>query len=254
MKEKLFSIAILLATVSIAINSYITAKNTQTLLIKPQMEAIILKQTVIEKKLASIEGTLEKIKAPFDFLDKMKAPPAEDFGKEYKIDTGSSPVKGKKEAKVTIIEFSDFQCPFSKRFHAVIADVLNVFPNDVNFVFKNFPLSMHPQARSAAKASLAAGQQGKYWEMVDLLFKNSHELSEDKYKQLAGQLGIDADKFMKDYKQKDAEWEKLIKEDMAIADSVDVRGTPTFFVNGKKTMARDLESFKSEINLILENK
>ncbi|MBM3248253.1 MAG: hypothetical protein FJZ10_02375 [Candidatus Omnitrophica bacterium] len=251
MKDKLFIIAILLATVSIAINSYITAKNTQTLLIKPQIEEIMLKQTAIEKKLASIEGTLVKIKAPFDFLDKMKPPPAEDFSKEYKIDIGSSPVKGRKEARVTIVEFSDFQCPFSKRFHAVIVDVLNAFPKDVKFVFKNFPLSMHPQARSAAKASLAAGEQGKYWEMVELLFQNNQNLSDDKYKELAGQLGMNAEKFMKDYKDKDAEWDNRIKEDMAVANAVDVRGTPTFFINGMKTMSRDLEGFKGQIEHIL---
>ncbi len=251
MKDKLFIVAILLATVSIAINSYITARNTQTLWIKPQIEEIMFKQAAIEKKLASIDASLEKIKAPFEFLEKRKMPQAEDLNKEYKIDIGRSPVKGKKDAKVTIVEFSDFQCPFSKRFHVVIADVLNAFPNGVKFVFKNFPLSMHPQARSAAKASLAAGEQGKYWEMVELLFQNNQNLSDDKYKELAGQLGMDVEKFTRDYKEKDAEWEKLIKDDMAVADSVDVRGTPTFYINGKKTMARDLAGFKAQIEEIL---
>ncbi|HOX54667.1 MAG: thioredoxin domain-containing protein [Candidatus Omnitrophica bacterium] len=252
MKEKLFIIAILLATVSIAINSFITARNTQTLFLKPQIQEIMLKQTLIEKQLATMEITLNKLQATFDFLDKMKPPPAEDFSKFYNIDLGRSFVKGNKNAKVTIVEFSDFQCPFSKRFHAVIEDVLKAFPNDVKFVFKNFPLAMHQQARSAAKASLAAGLQGKYWEMVDLLFKNSPDFSEEKYKEWAGQLGLNVEKFMQDYKEKDAEWEKLIKDDMALADSVDVRGTPTFFVNGLKTMARDLASFKGQIDLILK--
>lgn len=252
MKERLLIIGILLATVSIAVNSFITAKNTQTLSIKSQIEEILSRQEAMDKRLASMESSLVVIKAPFAAMEKMKMPPAEDFSKEYKIDIEQSQVKGKKNAKVTIVEFSDFQCPFSKRFHAIITDVLNAYPNDVNFVFKNFPLSMHPQARSAAKASLAAAQQGKYWEMVELLFQNNQNLSDDKYKELAGQLKLDVEKFARDYKEKDAEWEKNIKDDMAVADSVDVRGTPTFFINGKKTMARDLAGFKAQIEEILK--
>jgi protein-disulfide isomerase len=252
MKEKLFITAILLATVSIAVNTFITAKNTQALFIKPQIEEIVLKQSSIEEKLASIEAALDKMKSPLEFLDRMKPPPAEDFSKVHKLDIGRSYVQGNKDAKVTIVEFSDFQCPFSKRFHAVIPDVLKAFPDEVNYVFKNFPLAMHSQARSAAKASLAAGLQGKYWEMVELLFKNNQEFSDDKYKQLAGQLGIDVEKFTRDYKERDAEWEKLIKEDMELAASVDVRGTPTFFINGMKTLARDLANFKTQIDQILK--
>jgi protein-disulfide isomerase len=251
MKERLLIIGILLATVSIAVNSFITAKNTKTLSIKSQLDEILLRQETMDKRLVSIESSVEVIKAPFVAMEKMKNPPAEDFSKVYKIDIGQSQVKGNKDAKVTIVEFSDFQCPFSKRFHAVIEDVLKAYPNDVKFVFKNFPLSMHPQARSAAKASLAAAEQGKYWQMVDLLFQNNQVLSEDKYKELAGQLGMNVGKFMKDYKDKDAEWEKRIKDDMVLASSVDVRGTPTFFVNGMKTMARDLEGFKAQIDEIL---
>lgn len=251
MKERLLIIGILLATVSIAVNSFITAKNTKTLSIKSQLDEILFRQETMDKRLVSIESSVEVIKAPFVAMEKMKNPPAEDFSKLYKIDIGQSQVKGNKDAKVTIVEFSDFQCPFSKRFHAVIEDVLKAYPNDVKFVFKNFPLSMHPQARSAAKASLAAAEQGKYWQMMDLLFQNNQDLSEDKYKQLAGQLGMNVEKFMKDYKDKDAEWEKRIKDDMVLASSVDVRGTPTFFVNGMKTMARDLEGFKAQIDEIL---
>lgn len=252
MKEKLFIIAILLATVSIAINSYITAKSTQTLLIKPQIEDILRRQEAIENKLSSIESSITKMRSPFAAVDRAQMPPAENFDKEYKINIGRSYIKGNKDAKVTIVEFSDFQCPFSKRFHSVISEVLNAYPKDVKFIFKNFPLSFHPQARSAAKASLAAGAQEKYWEMVDLLFQNNEGLSEEKYKQLAGQLGLNVEKFMQDYKEKDAEWEKIISEDLSAVDACEARGTPTFYINGKKTMARDLAGFKAEVDKILQ--
>ena len=180
-------------------------------------------------------------------------PPPEDLNKEYKIDMGHSSLNGNKNAKVTIVEFSDFQCPFSQRFHPVIPEVLKAYPNDVNYVLKNFPLSFHPEAEPATKASLAAREQGKYWEMVEALFASGRDLKEDKYKELAKQLGLNVNKFMKDYKEKDSDWEKLIAEDMSVANSSDVRGTPTFFINGKKTNARDLAGFKQEIDSVLKN-
>ncbi len=180
-------------------------------------------------------------------------PPSEDFNKVYKIDAGNSLVQGTKEAKVTIVEFSDFQCPFSQRFHPIFMEVVKAYPSDVNYVFKNYPLGFHPQAKPAAKASLAAREQGKYWEMVEELFLSGKELSEDKFKELAGKLGLDVEKFMKDYKEKDAQWEKLLAEDFTLAQSVAVGGTPTFYINGKKTSARDVAGLKQEIETILKS-
>jgi protein-disulfide isomerase len=90
--------------------------------------------------------------------------------------------------------------------------------------------------------------------MVDGILKDNSGLSEEKYKQLAQGIGLNLDKFSKDLKEKDAEWEKLLDADMAEGESVDVRGTPTFFLNGKKTMARDLAGYKREIDAILNNK
>ena len=252
MGEKFLILAIFVVSVSIAFNSFITAKNTQTLSIKPQMEELLRRQEAIENKLSSIESSIIKARSPFAAVDKAQMPPGEDFDKEYKINIGRSYIKGNKDAKVTIVEFSDFQCPFSKRFHSVINEALNAYPKDVKFIFKNFPLNFHPQARSAAKATFAAGAQGKYWEMVDLLFQNNEGLSEEKYKQLAGQLGLNVEKFMQDYKERDAEWEKIIAEDLAAVDACEARGTPTFYINGKKTMARDLAGFKAEVDKILQ--
>lgn len=254
MKDRLLVIAIFLVTVSILINSYITAKNTATLNIKPQLEAILNSQKAIEQKLSAIEKNQQELSkgsnARLNDMAKM-FPPPEDFTKQYTIDVGNSSIEGKKDAVVTIVEFSDFQCPFSKRFHSVIQEVLKEYPNDVNFIFKNFPLSFHKEARPAAKASLAAAEQGKYWEMVKLLFESSPDLGEEKYKQLAAELSLDVDKFMKDYMDRDAEWDKLINEDISLAGKTDVRGTPTFFINGRKTKARNLASFKTEIDKIL---
>lgn len=213
--------------------------------IEQRLSAIETKQTTIMYSLQALAGQPRPAAA-------QAVPPAEDLNKVYKIDMGRSFLKGNKNAKVTIVEFSDFQCPYSQRFHPVVNEVLKAYPKDVNYVLKNFPLTFHPQARPAAKASLTAGGQGKYWEMVELLFQSGRELSETKYQELAKQLGLNADKFMKDYKNNDAEWEQLIKEDMTVAGSSDVRGTPTFFINGKRTNARDMVAFKQEIDKILQ--
>ena len=179
------------------------------------------------------------------------APPMEDFNKVYDLDITHAAMRGNKKGTVTIVEFMDFQCPFCQRFHPTINEILKAYPKDVNYVLKNFPLPFHPQSRPAAKAAFAAGEQGKYWEMVDLLVQNGAALSEEKFKEFAKSLKLNVDQFMKDYKNKDSQWEDLIKKDMELAQRADVRGTPTYYINGRKTMARDLAGFKTEIDKIL---
>jgi protein-disulfide isomerase len=183
-----------------------------------------------------------------------QAPPVEDLSKVYDIPLDHSPVRGPKNAPVTIVEFMDFQCPFCARFHAPIMETLKAYPDKVNYIVKNYPLSFHPQAKPAAKAALAAGEQGKYWEMTDALLENGNALSEQKFEELAGKLGLDVKRFMNDYRTKDAQWEGYIQKDISLANNVDVRGTPTFYINGKKTNARDINGFKQEVDKILKNK
>ncbi len=175
-----------------------------------------------------------------------------DPNKIYSIDLGASPVRGDLKAKVTIVEFSDFQCPYSKMFHPVFLGVTNAYPSGVKFVFKYFPLGFHAQARPAAKVLLAANEQGKYWQMMELLFENANALSDAKFKELAGKLKLDVKRFEKDLKEKDAQWEKLVEADIAAAKKADVMGTPTFYLNGKKTQAKTAEDLKKEINQILK--
>ncbi len=179
-------------------------------------------------------------------------PPAEDLNKVYDLPIADSYILGKPDAKVTFVEFSDFQCPFCTRFHPVLTEVLKAFPNDVKLVMKNFPLPMHSNARPAAKAALAAGLQGKYYEMVAAIMENVQSLSDEKYKELAGKLGLDVAKFTQDLKDKDAVFEKKLLEDMTLGHKSDVRGTPTYFINGKKSQARDVEGWKAEVQALLK--
>ncbi len=175
----------------------------------------------------------------------------EDMNKAYNIDPGVSPILGKKDAPVTISIFFDFQCPFCSRFYAAIKDVLAAYPNQVRAVVKNFPLPFHPNARPAAKLALAANEQGKFQGMMEALLANGGDVSDAKIKGYAKDLGLDYNKLMADYKNKDAQWEKQIQDDLQLGEQVDVRGTPTFYLNGKKTNARDIESFKAQIDPIL---
>ncbi len=181
-------------------------------------------------------------------------PPAEDYNKVYPIPVGNSIIVGKKDAPVTIQEFTDLQCPFCARFHPVINEALKAYPDKVNLLIKNFPLPFHPNAKPAAKLTLAAAEQGKYYEMVEILLENGADVTEAKVKEYAQKLGLNYDKLLAAGKANDAKYEQQIADDMALANQVEVRGTPTFFINGKKTMARDLAGFKAEIDKILAAK
>jgi protein-disulfide isomerase len=109
---------------------------------------------------------------------------------------------------------------------------------------------MHPNAMPAAKAAAAAGKQGKFWEMHDILFQNNRELSADKLKEYAGKIGLDVARWEKDYNS--PEIEQDIKKDMADGQAADVSGTPTFFVNGKRAMTRSFDGFKDMIDTALK--
>ena len=181
-------------------------------------------------------------------------PPPEDMNKVYNLDPGVSSILGNKNAPITITEFSDFQCPFCSRFYSAIKDVLAAYPDKVRVVIKNFPLPFHPNARPAAKLAMAANEQGKFQGMMESLLTNGGDVSDAKIKEYAKTSGLDYDKLMADYKNKDAQWEKQLGDDMQLATASDVRGTPTFYLNGHKTNARDLATFKTEIDAILAGK
>ena len=111
----------------------------------------------LETKIKSLEDAVKQAKGSGG--NNRQGPPPEDLSKVYDIEVAHTPIKGKKNAPITIVEFADFQCPFCARFHPPVMEVLNAYPNKVNYMVKNFPLSFHPQAKPAAKAAFAAGEQ-----------------------------------------------------------------------------------------------
>jgi protein-disulfide isomerase len=180
--------------------------------------------------------------------------PAEDPNKVYTINLGKSAIRGPKNAPVTIVEFSDFQCPFCRQAAPVVDEVLKAYPKEVRFVYKQFPLTqIHPRALPASKAALAAGNQGKFWEMFEELMNAQRQgLTDADIHDAAEKVGLDVKRFETDLAS--AEVQKAVDEDMEAARSVDVRGTPTFFVNGRKVQNRSVEGFKALIDEELKKK
>jgi protein-disulfide isomerase len=134
-----------------------------------------------------------------------------------------------------------------------VDQVLKAYPNEVKFVYKEFPLtSIHQNALNAAKAVAAAQKQGKFWEMHDKLFANQRALLPDNLKQYAQEIGLDVAKFEKDMTS--PEVQKQIDADMKLAQDAEVRGTPTMFLNGKRVMNRSFEGLKQMIDEALKQK
>lgn len=167
------------------------------------------------------------------------------------VEVGASPVRGPTEAPVTIVEFADFQCPFCTRAVPTIQELIRDYPKGVRWVFKNFPLDFHPDSLLAHKAALAAGEQGKFWEMHDLIFAGQGVIRRDDLIQKATQLGLDVKRFIADI---DGDrFQKILADDKAEAARLGVTGTPTFFVNGRQMVgAWPLAEYKklveSELN------
>ncbi len=128
--------------------------------------------------------------------------------------------------------------------------MLEKFPKEVKLVIKQFPLQMHPYARKAAMAALAAGKQGKFWEMNHELFANQKDLSDAKVEAIAKQIGLKMEKFNHDLK--DPALASLIDRDSSSAAQANVQGTPTVFVNGKLLVQRSLPGFQQAIEAELK--
>ncbi|MBI4152172.1 DsbA family protein [Candidatus Woesearchaeota archaeon] len=162
-------------------------------------------------------------------------------------------VKGDANAPVTIVEFSDYECPFCARFYEQTLSQINekyIKTGKVKFVYRDFPLSFHPQAQKAAEAAECAGEQGKYYEMHDLLFEKGVQGGVAGFKQYAQELGLDTGKFNSclDSGQMAAE----IRKDMADGAAAGVQGTPGFFVNGIEISgAQPFEVFQQVIDAAL---
>lgn len=181
-------------------------------------------------------------------------PPIEERLKNrVNVSTEGHPSKGPADAPITIVEFSEFQCPFCKRALPTVEQVLKAYEGKVRFVFRHNPLPFHPEAMPSAKAANAAFKQGKFWEYHDKLFENQAQLNDANRKKWAQELKLDMKKFEAD--MKDAAAEKMIVEDQNFAKSNGASGTPSFFINGVLLVgAQPFEQFKEVIDALLAEK
>ena len=156
------------------------------------------------------------------------------------------PQKGPRNAPVTVVVFSDFQCPFCSRVEPSLTQLQKAYPNDVRVVWKHLPLAMHPQAMPAALAAEAAREQGKFWEMHELLFQNQGQLSPEQYGAFAKTLGLDAARFQA--ASGAAATRARVEEDAKLGARVAPQGTPTLYVNCRQVVgAQPYEVFQKMV-------
>ncbi len=174
-----------------------------------------------------------------------------DPSRDYEIDIGDAPTRGNEQASVTIVEWSDFQCPFCKRVSPTLAQIEEEYGDQVRFAFKHMPLSIHPQAKGAHAAAEAAHRQGKFWEMHDLIFQNQRDLQVSTLEGYATSIGLDLEQYQRDVEAEDVVGR--IDEDLQQAQKLGVTGTPSFFINGRfLSGAQPFANFKRYIDEALE--
>jgi protein-disulfide isomerase len=166
---------------------------------------------------------------------------------EVKVPVGWPGTKGSDRAPVTLVEFSDFQCPYCKRAEPTIEQLRSDYGDKLRFVYRDYPLPFHPRAMPASIAVHCAADQGKYWEMFNNLMHEQGDLGDDDLKKRAAAVGLDAAKFAQCFDSKKPE--PAIKESSDDGAAAGVSGTPSFFVNGRMLVgARPIEEFKALID------
>jgi protein-disulfide isomerase len=163
------------------------------------------------------------------------------------VEVGSAPVRGNPAAPVTVVEFSDFQCPYCVRARPTVNRVRETYGDKVRWVFRHFPLDFHAQAVKAGEAAACAGEQGKFWEMHDLLWANTAKLQVSDLKSHAATLGLDGAKFGECLDSD--RYAGLVEADLEAGQGYGVSGTPAFFVNGRPLVgAQPFDAFAQIID------
>ncbi len=214
--------------------------------ITPQMTERIKKFLMVEVKKSAIDSWLgkETKKSPIEvYLKKPRRP-------IFNVKVGNSPFMGGADAKITIVEFTDFECPFCSRGANTMTELKNKYGNKIKVVFKNYPLPFHNNAKTAANAAFCAREHGEkyFWKLHDKLFENQSKLNESGILSMVKTIGIkDIKKFEACVKGK--KHMALVDQDMKEALEIGVKSTPTFFVNGRMiTGALSLHEFVSIID------
>ena len=170
----------------------------------------------------------------------------------HDIDISGSPHEGPVDAPVTVVVFSDFQCPYCAKVANFMKEIVNRHPKEVKYVFMQYPLTSHKFAPYAARASYAAQDQGKFWEFHDLLFNNYNRLNKEIIEEIRSALQLEKEAFEK--KMNSPETDKKIKSDKEQGIAIGVTGTPAVFVNGKKVKRNNFSAIQFAIQAELDKK
>ncbi len=160
-------------------------------------------------------------------------------------------IRGNDSAKVTLFEYADFQCPACANYETILKRLLQEFPEDLRIVYRHFPLiTIHRNAYSSSRASEAAGKQGKFWEMHDLLYERQEDWegvsnAKEVFSQYAKEIGLDEEKFKNDFDSKEVE--DKINRDISLGNSLRLNSTPTFILNNQRIQPRSYEEFRQLI-------
>ena len=160
-----------------------------------------------------------------------RKPAGPDPNRIHKINTAGAQAKGPETAPVTLVEFSEFQCPYCARFAPTLKRLEETYKENIRIVWKHLPLPIHKDAVGAAVAAEVAGKQGRFWEFHDRLFDDQKKLGPDDLKQHARDLGLDMDRF--DADRANGEHQKRVDADVAEAKALGILGTPGIFINGR---------------------
>ncbi len=204
-----------------------------------QIKDQLVQAMVNQQRRASVQKVIEELRTAANLQIDLPPPRVEV--------AATGPARGPTDAKVTIVEFSDFQCPYCGAAYTTVEQLMQQYAGKVKLVFRQFPLPIHPQAEKAAEASLCAQDQGKFWEFHDLLFKNQKKLDVSDLKTYAGSAGLDAAKFATCLDS--GEKKKQVDQDLEAGQAAGVNGTPAFFINGVfLNGAMPIEEFKKVID------
>lgn len=204
---------------------------------KPRIVEFLKEQKEGERR----EAFVKELRAKYPTTISLKAPVVE-------VATAGRPERGGGEkAPITIVMFSDYECPYCSRAESTVAEVAKAYGDKVRLVFRNYPLPFHANARPAAEAALCANAQGKFWQFHDKLFAQQANLNAETYKKIAGEVGLDQAKFEQCVAKN--EFRAAIDQDVADASAVGVSGTPAFFINGRMLSgAQPFDKFKEIID------
>jgi protein-disulfide isomerase len=190
---------------------------------------------------------VEKLRAAAALEVFLKAPESPVFS----ISTKDQPSLGNANAAVTIVMFTDYQCPSCASIHPALERVVKENAGKVRLVTRDFPLSQHAEAFKAAEAAEAAREQGKYWEYVHVLMQNQATLGVDKLKSFAGELGLDRVRF--DAALESGKFAEMVKRDVEDGMKLGLKGTPSVFINGRRVTAKSYEELKASVDAALKS-